>query len=368
MFAWLKKDHSREQARDLLRHARHFRRMREDVMAPARVRELIEREQAVAAALGEGTRDTVTAASHALQDWLGRNMPARRFPGVREHLEILVVAVGVAMACRTYFIQPFKIPTGSMQPTLYGIIYEPRDTVTWMDRLPFKLVKWVVFGEWFTEVRTQESGYATMTADMNDLSNGHVSVIVGSHRYRIPSRAPLRLSPNQFLPKGTVLWRGVRVAGDHVFVDRVRWNVSAPRRGQIVVFNTDDIPTLPPKTHYIKRLVGLPNELVSIEPPNLVINGAVTSNPKPIARIENQEPGYAGYRLVDPKTDSEPLQWAMRRSTDVLNLGPDDFFALGDNTQNSRDGRYWGSVPRRNLVGPAVFVYWPFSRRWGLAD
>jgi signal peptidase I len=39
---------------------------------------------------------------------------------------------------------------------------------------------------------------------------------------------------------------------------------------------------------------------------------------------------------------------------------------MGDNTRNSRDGRYWGAVPQANLVGPAFMVYWPVSRRWGL--
>ena len=44
-----------------------------------------------------------------------------------------------------------------------------------------------------------------------------------------------------------------------------------------------------------------------------------------------------------------------------------EYFALGDNTRNSRDGRYWGPVPQKNLVGPALLVYWPLSKRWGLA-
>jgi signal peptidase I len=54
-------------------------------------------------------------------------MPPRSFPKWRENVEVLVVAISMAMACRTYFIQPFKIPTGSMQPTLNGVTGRPQD-------------------------------------------------------------------------------------------------------------------------------------------------------------------------------------------------------------------------------------------------
>ncbi len=361
-----RKDNVHEHAREILRHVRHYRRMREDLMAATDLAALRMREAALAHALGEGPGDAITEAAEEVQTWLGRNAPRRRFPGLRENLEILAVAVGVAMACRTYFIQPFKIPTGSMQPTLHGIQYEARDGATLMDRFPFKIAKWLVLGEWYMDVKTSQAGYAIPTMDAADISSGHLSIIVGNKRYRIPAQAGPRIVPNEFLPKGSVLWRGVRVAGDHVFVDRVRWNLFPPRRGQITVFNTDNIPTLPDKTHYIKRMVGLPGERVSIIPPELLIDGVPVHEPEGIDRIQRRDTGFAGYQLVDIRTDGEPQAWAMRRTTDSITLGPDQFFALGDNTQNSRDGRYWGYVPRKNLVGPAAFVYWPFSRRWGV--
>ena len=365
MFRFLKKDKLRDQAREMLRHARHFRHMREDVLSAAQLAELNRHVRSVEEALQSGA--TLAASYAGLHAWLDRHIPRRPFPGLRENLEILVVAVGVAMACRTYFIQPFKIPTGSMQPTLFGIQHEPCAGATLLDHLPFKLVKWAVTGEWYQEIRTRAAGYVGDRVGYEDAANGKVTFFIGTQAYRVPIQSAPSLRPGEYLPKGTVLWRGVHVAGDHVFVDRIRWNLWKPRRGQIMVFNTDGIPTLPAQTHYIKRMTGLPGEVISINPPDLIVNGQPMRTPEPIARIERREPGYAGYKLVESATDGQPGTWALRSTSDKIQLSETQYFALGDNTQNSRDGRYWGAVPRQNLVGPAVFVYWPFSRRWGLA-
>jgi signal peptidase I len=144
--------------------------------------------------------------------------------------------------------------------------------------------------------------------------------------------------------------------GDHVFVDKVRWNLTKPKRGDIIVFNTDGIATLPPKTHYIKRLVGLPNERIAIDPPRLIVNGQSITSPRGIERIVHTDPGYRGYLLAG----------RLEAPADSVQLGPTEYFAMGDNTANSRDSRYWGAVPQENMVGPAFLVYWPFSARWGM--
>jgi signal peptidase I len=362
-----KRDRWKARAHELHRHARHYRRMNEDRMRPEERDRLLALEERLGSALAGEGREAVEGASTTLESWLLQNVKTRSHPGVRENLEILVVAVGVAMACRTYFIQPFKIPTGSMQPTLYGIQYRAQEHPTLMDRFPLKLVKWAVFGEWYLSIETKESGYVTSGPTHDPESSSLVSFVVNGRRCRVPTDAVRRLSVGDFVPKHTVLWSGLRVAGDHVFVDRTRWNFSRPRRGQIMVFNTTEIPTLPPKTHYIKRLVGLPGERVSIAPPALLINGEPVMEPEGIARIVRQELGNGGYQLIDRRTDSMPRSPGLRTPLDIVALKADEYFALGDNTRNSRDGRYWGPVPRANLVGPAVFVYWPVSRRWGAA-
>lgn len=70
------------------------------------------------------------------------------------------------------------------------------------------------------------------------------------------------------------------------------------------------------------------------------------------------ENGYRGY--------SNP-QAALYLTTpeETFTVPPHSYFALGDNSYNSSDSRYWGIVPERNVIGRGYFVYWPFSSRWG---
>jgi len=359
---YLRRRRLKKAAHELLRHACHLRNMRGDILDPTQLEQLSRREAALRGALESRNLDAVAQTSESLAGELDTLIGRRSCPGLRDNIEIIIVAVAVAMACRTYFLQPFKIPTGSMQPTLYGITSVEQSSPRLTDRYPVKLAKWLVTGEWHKTVRAKASGILVDAVEGRQQTPSYV--VIAGRPHKVPRYAVLNFNNGEYVAKGAVLWSGVTTAGDHVFVDKVRWNFFAPKRGQIMVFSTGAIPTLPPGTHYIKRLSGLPNETVSIDPPNLIIDGHPVRRPAAIARIADQEPGsgYSGYRLVN-RDPSGLLQTPLH----YLQLGPDQFFALGDNTTNSRDGRYWGSVPRQNLVGPAMLVYWPFSSRWGLA-
>ena len=177
------------------------------------------------------------------------------------------------------------------------------------------------------------------------------------------------LRPNGTIPSGGILWSGTVKAGDHVFVNRVAWNFRRPRRGDVMVFSTTGIDGLPEGTHYIKRMSGLPGETVQIWPPHLVIDGETVTEPHTIGRmaaherISPDEPPYAGYLLIATNAyikAEAPVPLCTHG--DKVTLGPDEYYALGDNSMNSRDSRYWGPVPERNLLGPAAFIYWPFTR------
>lgn len=363
-------------------HAETVRRMQRHLVAPeddAALREAVQRARGAVNSIK--STDDFQAAMAELDSALapGHGWSPLHPSQAAENFEVILVAVAVAMAFRCYFLQPFKIPTGSMQPTLYGIHVETHSSPTvWDTSLPLKVLKWAVTGDWYTEIRVGTGG--TVQPVQETLKPGYVSFRVAGSVYHVPAEAVVyrgRLNvgalrdvrPDGTIPFGGVLWSGTVKAGDHVFVNRMAWNFRRPRRGDVMVFSTTGIDGLPEGTHYIKRMCGLPGETVQIWPPHLVIDGETVTQPDSIRRIAARQkvefgaPAYAGYTLIKTndfiKAEAPVPLCAMG---DKVKLGPDEYYALGDNTMNSRDSRYWGPVPERNLLGPGAFIYWPFTR------
>jgi signal peptidase I len=365
--SFLKYRKAKKTAHEMLKHAQHIRNMREDIMTASELDSLAENERSLRIAVERKDIPAIKTAVESLSGTIDEIAPQSKGGGLRENFEILVVALAVAMGLRTYFIQPFKIPTGSMQPTLYGITSVAKDSPGLMDRYPLKLLKFVVTGKWYSERYAKSDGVLYFPPKESPSDPSVLLYSIGGKQHKIPrdavnfyapgKRYDLKFLPNQHVKKGDLLWSGVVTRGDHIFVNKVIWNFRKPKRGEIMVFYTTGIKTLPQGTHYIKRMCGLPNETVSIEEPNLVINGKVVDQPETIARIERKKFGYDGYQRMGNFTDND-FVWS---------LSDGEYFAMGDNTGNSRDSRYWGSVPERNLVGPAAFIYWPLSKRWGIA-
>ena len=81
--------------------------------------------------------------------------------------------------------------------------------------------------------------------------------------------------------------------------------------------------------------------------------------------ISRAEPPYVGYRYAETGYGGIPLDAFIARPTDKCKIGDKSYFCMGDNTRQSHDSRYWGPVNQGNMVGPATFVYWPYSERWG---
>jgi len=176
---------------------------------------------------------------------------------VREWIEAALVAAFLAFCIiRPFIVQAFKIPTGSMRPTL-------------------------------------------LEGDL---------ILV-----------------NKFIYGAKIPFTRLRLPG-----------LREPKRGDVIVF----IYPEDKKKDFIKRLAGLPGERVEIKSGTIYING------EPLLRADFNKRYY--YNRGDILKEGEEL------------IVPEDsFFVLGDNSGSSKDSRYWGFVPKDNILGKAIVIYWP---------
>lgn len=360
-------------ARKAFKALRNDFRLHCDVLPPETRAALEERLADVRQAIRCRETEDLPAVVETLRAELAEALPQSRWPWASEWFDVVVSALAVAFCFRAYYYQPFKIPTGSMQPTLYGVHAESGGEPGAWDRQPLRFLKWCVTGATFRDVRVRRSG--RVLGWRSDAVPGYASLFVdaaGRHdRYDLPDGAARALIA-QFpagtpVRAGTRLWKGTVKSGDFLFVNRWVWNFRHPRLGETIVFSTRGLPGLPPDQHYIKRLCGRPGDTVELRPGDsrLWVNDAPALTPRRLGEIAEHlspwpgAPAYPGYA---PATPGGGYATTLSR----FDLGPGRYLALGDNSPNSLDSRYWGTVPARNLLGPATFVHWPFtSPRWG---
>jgi signal peptidase I len=124
---------------------------------------------------------------------------------------------------------------------------------------------------------------------------------------------------------------------DRVIANRLAYRFEQPKRGQIVVFQAPKDACGIGGT-FVKRLIGLPGDVVSERHGDVFVNGKALKEP-----------------YVDPKLrDDETQAWPR--------VAAKHYFFMGDDRANSCDSRVWGTVPRSSLIGPVLFVYWPPTR------
>jgi len=307
-----------------------------------------------------------------LESQYGDLLRTDKHHGRRENAEVALVAIALALGVRAYFLQPFKIPTHSMRPTLLGILNEPesRPPPSWPVRI-FDLV-WSGKG-WHRAVAPKDGtitsvregrlfGLIPWTTTEIVADGWKESVWTGLQQSR---EGGLKVRAGDRVNAGEVLANFSSVSGDHLFVNKVIYQVRKPDRGETFVFTTDGIEGIESglrlrgiegSQYYIKRCVAVGGDRLQIKPPVLWINGQPALDTL-CQRVAAQKDSYSGYTL-GPTFLTNP--------DDSYQVPGKDYWAMGDNSPNSFDSRGWGPVPARNLVGKGAFVYWPFSKRWGL--
>jgi signal peptidase I len=357
----------------LLRHAHKYVRYKQDVLEPAQREEIESSMRRLKAALRQRDRKEIEERAETLDAQLHKLAPVNWESHWRENVEVILVAIVVAVGIRSYFLQPFKIPTGSMQPTLNGIIGYPYGPETPLPNLLQQVFDFVVQGRNYINVISREDDQVLQVEPKKFLFFFTLSRVSCVHQnftiYAPPDtlKASFNVAAGRLYRKGEVIARGAIDTGDQVFVDKFSYNFVKPHRGDVFVFRTKHIPQIPedPQTgapFYIKRLGGLPGDTLRIDPPFLYVKGANEPH-------EHIAQGYGFQRVMSCKNGYRGYDHGreyLARSDQTFVVPPDGYFALGDNSYNSYDSRYWGPVPQENLVGRGLLVYWPFKPHWGL--
>ncbi len=159
--------------------------------------------------------------------------------------------------------------------------------------------------------------------------------------------------------------------GDHVFVDRVtpapqtKWFPIIPyrdiHRGDIVVFLSPAEPGL----FVVKRVIGIPGDRIHLQDGTVYRNGEAQKEPYVIRSRGDYNPYRDNFPTVAPLEGMITPEWHLTMSEHIqgpdIVVPKDSYFAMGDNRDVSYDSRFWGFIPRENVVGRPMFIYWSFE-------
>jgi signal peptidase I len=151
---------------------------------------------------------------------------------------------------------------------------------------------------------------------------------------------------------------------DRLIIDKLSFRWRKPERGEIVVFNPPNVPGVVPDATkvYIKRVIGLPGDRISIHDGKVFVNDAPLNEPYIAA-----PPNYTLPTQDDALCPNcfRPNNVQAGRDALFFTVPSSNYWVMGDNRNNSLDSHAWGFMPEENLVGRAMFRYWPFDNRAG---
>ena len=393
--------------REACTELKHYRRLlaaQTDILPTQNVGALELKLGELRAAIAEGHLGRINIKREELQFAAEKNLRPYPHAAWRENVEVLLVALAVAMAIRTFFLQPFKIPTGSMQPTLFGVTSKnylaPGGEANFPVPTGWERIRQGFEGKSYINIVAKNDGkIEQIDAPVGiKIFNFYQNFYLGGERYTIwfppdfgeapklgdgsemnPLAYRAALDPTRVYHKGEPVIKLRMDAGDHLFVDRLTFNFRKPERGEIVVFQTKGIqhPYMPQDQFYIKRLVVLPHEKVQIgDDRHLRINGVRLDAGTPhfervygfdpnVKPAESQFSGHVNGTVATTYGLYPTLAPLFPDAETVFDNSGDSYMVMGDNTCNSFDSRAWGPFHAGNVIGKSFFVYWPLTERFG---
>ncbi|HUJ44315.1 MAG TPA: signal peptidase I [Opitutaceae bacterium] len=417
----------RENAENWLRLADKVYHYQRDHLTPAQAGALLQKRADLRQLLKQRADASKLKLSIEMLEAVLRPVGGTFYPksALVENVEFFLVAVIIVLGIRTYFLQPFKIPTNSMWPTFHGMKGENFPPGQPAPGIPERLFRFAAYGAVRHEAIAPRNGQVSAQFFSNGLlaftvRRGYKWLIVPTvvHEYtffvdgapaavRVPAdfsdfdqlvqdtffgghdgfvrfidtsgkeggvtrddiqlrddsgeTAPAyRIALGKTVRAGEPIVRFDILTGDQLVVDRLSYHFVRPQVGDGFVFRTRNIPGIGEDQYYVKRLVGQPGDTLEIRPPVLFRNGRPITGAAAFGKNARREGLYRGY--FNASRDGSYLF-----AGEQVTVPPHVFFALGDNSASSKDGRYWGFVPEKEVVGRPLFIYYPFTRRWGPA-